>query len=86
MRLAWDRIIAATRQAHTDADAPLCAYLYDLKALAHHATHLREGLPKHCDFFYAIKANSDLPLLAILAPRVDGFEASSGGEIRARPA
>ncbi len=81
MRLDWDRIIAATRHAHTDADAPLCAYLYDLKALAHHAANLREGLSKHCDFFYAIKANSDLPLLVTLAPQVDGFEASSGGEI-----
>lgn len=81
MRLDWDRVIAATRQAHAEADSPLCAYLYDLQALAHHADHLREGLPQHCDFFYAIKANSDLPLLATLASRVDGFEASSGGEI-----
>lgn len=81
MRLDWERVIAATRNAHAVADFPLCAYLYDLKALAHHAVHLREGLPEHCDLFYAIKANSDLPLLITLASRVDGFEASSGGEI-----
>lgn len=81
MRLDWERIIPAVRQAHADAAAPLCAYLYDLNALGRHAAHLREGLPQHCDFFYAIKANSDLPLLATLASRVDGFEASSGGEI-----
>ena len=41
MRLDWDRVIAATRQAHAEADSPLCAYLYDLQALAHHADHLR---------------------------------------------
>lgn len=81
MKLDWERVITATRVAHTQAQAPLCAYLYDLKALARHAAHVREGLPKHCDFFYAIKANSDLPLLTTLASTVDGFEASSGGEI-----
>jgi diaminopimelate decarboxylase len=81
MTLDWDRIIAATRQAHAAADAPLCAYLYDLEALAKHAACLRAGLPKHCEFFYAIKANSDLPLLTALASHVDGFEVSSGGEI-----
>lgn len=81
MRLDWTRVIAATRDAHAVADSPLCAYVYDLKALAQHAAHLRDGLPQHCDFFYAIKANSDLPLLTTLAPQVDGFEASSGGEI-----
>jgi diaminopimelate decarboxylase len=81
MRLDWERVIAATRDAHAAADSPLCAYLYDLNALAQHAAHLREGLPRHCDFFYAIKANSDLPLLTALASRVDGFEASSGGEL-----
>lgn len=81
MRLDWDRVIAATRHAHAEADGPLCAYVYDLPALARHAAHIREGLPPQCDFFYAIKANSDAPLLAALAPHVDGFEASSGGEI-----
>lgn len=81
MRLDWARVTEAARRARTDADLPLCAYIYDLKALARHAMQVREGLPKECDFFYAIKANSDLPLLATLAPIVDGFEASSGGEL-----
>lgn len=81
MTLDWDRIVAATRQTHAAANAPLCAYLYDLEALAKHAAHVRAGLPQHGEFFYAIKANSDLPLLTALAPHVDGFEVSSGGEI-----
>lgn len=81
MMLDWERVSGAARRAHAEADSPLCAYLYDLDALAAHAAHLRADLPKDCEFFYAIKANSDLPLLAALAPQVDGFEASSGGEI-----
>ncbi|MFP5393604.1 MAG: type III PLP-dependent enzyme [Gammaproteobacteria bacterium] len=81
MRLDWERVNAATRAAHEGTAEPLCAYLYDLPALARHARAVRAGLPPQCDFFYAIKANSDLPVLQALAPIVDGFEASSGGEI-----
>ncbi len=81
MMLDWERVTAAARNAHAEADGPLCAYLYDLDALAAHAARLRAALPKDCEFFYAVKANSDLPLLTALAPQVDGFEASSGGEI-----
>jgi len=81
MRLDWERAIAAAQQAHAGSEEPLCAFIYDLPALKRHAAHLREGLPGQCDFFYAIKANSDVPLLQTLAPTVDGFEASSGGEI-----
>jgi len=81
MKFDWNRIVAATRHAHAAADGPLCAYFYDLEALAKHAAHIHAGLPQHCEFFYAIKANSDLPLLTALASHVDGFEVSSGGEI-----
>jgi len=81
MRLDWERAIAAAQRAHAGSDEPLCAFIYDLPALKRHAAHLREGLPGQCDFFYAIKANSDVPLLQTLATTVDGFEASSGGEI-----
>lgn len=81
MRLDWERAIAAAQQAHAGSEEPLCAFIYDLPALKRHAAYLREGLPGQCDFFYAIKANSDVPLLQTLAPTVDGFEASSGGEI-----
>ncbi len=81
MKLDWDRVTAAARQAQAAAGGPWSAYLYDLPALARHAAQLRAGLPGQCDFFYAVKANSDVPLLQTLAPHVDGFEASSGGEI-----
>lgn len=61
---------------------PLCAYLYDLAALARHARTLREALPANCELFYAAKANPEAPILHTLAPWVDGFEAASGGELR----
>ncbi|WMC09960.1 type III PLP-dependent enzyme [Oceanimonas pelagia] len=60
---------------------PLCAYLYDLDALAAHARQLREALPANCELFYAAKANPMAPILETLAPVVDGFEAASGGEL-----
>lgn len=63
-------------------DKSLCAYLYDLGALASHARNIKSSLPDRVNFFYAIKANSDLPILSALAEHVDGFEASSGGEIQ----
>lgn len=62
-------------------DEPLCAYIYDLEALATHAADLSASLPKNCELFYAVKANSDLPILQTLAPHVRGFEVASGGEL-----
>lgn len=62
-------------------DEPLCAYIYDLKALDRHAANLTALLPGNCELFYAVKANSDLPILQTLAPRVHGFEVASGGEL-----
>lgn len=62
-------------------DEPLCAYIYDLDALAKHAAVLASSLPDNCELFYAVKANSDLPILQTLAPHVRGFEVASGGEL-----
>jgi len=62
-------------------DEPLCAYIYDLDALDRHAAGLAASLPDNCELFYAVKANSDLPILQTLAPRVHGFEVASGGEL-----
>lgn len=68
-------------QARAAAREPLCAYLYDLEALRRHAEAVTAALPPRCELFYAIKANSELPILQTLAPRVSGFEVSSGGEL-----
>jgi diaminopimelate decarboxylase len=68
--------------AMTDGAAdPVCAYLYDLPALRAHATSLVDSLPERCQLFYAIKANSQEPILAALAGIVDGFEVASLGEV-----
>ncbi|MFI6482590.1 type III PLP-dependent enzyme [Nonomuraea sp. NPDC050663] len=55
------------------------AYLYDLPALDAHAAAVRQALDG-VELYYAAKANPDPRLLEVLAPHVDGFEVSSGGE------
>jgi diaminopimelate decarboxylase len=66
-------------QQQTD---PLCAYIYDIDALRHHAANMREALPGNCELFYAAKANPEAKILQALAPLLDGFEAASGGELK----
>jgi diaminopimelate decarboxylase len=60
---------------------PVCAYLYDLEHLRRRADMLRRSLPSQCMLFYAIKANSDEPILKALLNHTDGFEVASLGEI-----
>jgi diaminopimelate decarboxylase len=62
-------------------DEPLCAYIYDLEALDRHAVGLAASLPANCELFYAVKANSDLPILQTLDSHIQGFEVASGGEL-----
>jgi len=61
---------------------PVCAYLYDLAHLRRRVDTLRRSLPSQCRLFYAIKANSDAPILESLLQRSDGFEVASLGEIQ----
>lgn len=81
MELRLSKVFDSLRSAHAQAGAPLCAYVYDLAALRRHVAKLSGSLPDGCELFYAIKANSDLPILQTLAPLVAGFEVSSGGEL-----
>jgi len=81
MELRLPQVSARLSAAAQASGEPLCAYVYDLEALRRHAMHLAASLPPRCDLFYAIKANSELPLLRTLAPVVHGFEVSSGGEL-----
>lgn len=60
---------------------PLCAYVYDLDALRRHVCRLVDSLPPNASLFYAVKANSDAPILQALADLVAGFEVASGGEL-----
>lgn len=81
MKLTMPRLEAAARHAKAASGEPLCAYLYDLEALGRHARRLVTALPRNCDLFYAVKANSEPPILDTLAPLVAGFEVASGGEL-----
>ncbi|MCL1125418.1 type III PLP-dependent enzyme [Shewanella surugensis] len=67
--------------AKSPIDTPLCAYIYDLPALAQHAQSIVAALPDNCEFYYAAKANPEENILATLAPIVHGFESASGGEL-----
>lgn len=69
-----------TQLGQTNND-PLCAYVFDLDALAHHVRRMTEVLPSNVELFYAAKANPMPEILATLAPYIDGFEAASGGEL-----
>lgn len=81
MDLVPPAIVEAALADRSAMSEPLCAYYYDLDALAAHARAIRDAMPHGCSLFYAIKANAEPPLLQCLAPIVDGFEAASGGEI-----
>ncbi|MDX1252026.1 MAG: type III PLP-dependent enzyme [Gammaproteobacteria bacterium] len=69
----------ALADEHSD---PVSAFVYDLNALRSHAQWLKSFLPEGVELYYAIKANSEPEILETLAPWVDGFEISSGGEIQ----
>ncbi|WP_027349768.1 type III PLP-dependent enzyme [Halotalea alkalilenta] len=80
-----DRLPAAVRDAieaqRMSGGDPLAMFIYDLDALRQHIERVMAALPAGVELYYAIKANSEAPILATLAPWVDGFEISSGGEI-----
>lgn len=63
------------------AEQPMCAYVYDLTALRAHANAVVSSLPAPCRLLYAMKANSEPPILRTLAGIVHGFEVASLGEI-----
>lgn len=81
MELRLAEVFESIRAAQAASCEPLCAYVYDLEGLRRHAGAVAASLPPGCELFYAIKANSDLPVLQTLAPLVHGFEVSSGGEL-----
>ncbi|MEV4744153.1 type III PLP-dependent enzyme [Streptomyces sp. NPDC049555] len=71
--------VAACAEALPDDALP--AYVHDVAALAEHARAVRAALPADVELYYATKANPDPAVLRALAPHVDGYEVSSGGEL-----
>lgn len=76
-------VVAALRAGAGEAGngAPVCAYVYDLDGMRAHAAAAVAALPEGCELFYALKANSELPIIEVLAGTVAGFEVGSAGEI-----
>src|SRR2546423_13877835 len=62
-------------------DGPVCAFVYDLDGLRAHAAAAVAALPDGCELFYAVKANSERPILEALAGIVAGFEVGSAGGV-----
>jgi 2-[(L-alanin-3-ylcarbamoyl)methyl]-2-hydroxybutanedioate decarboxylase len=71
-------VVAALRGG---GDEAVCAYVYDLDGLRAHAAAAVAALPERCELYYALKANSERPILEALAGTVAGFEVGSAGEI-----
>ncbi len=76
-----ETVVAAICKLAETSGEPLCAYVYDLQALAQHAEEMLSALPPGVELYYAAKANPDSRILSTLAPLVHGFEAASGGEM-----
>lgn len=76
-----DEVLSRFKSLARQTTDPLAAFVYDLGALTQHVTQIMSRLPKGVELYYAIKANSEAELLETIAPLVDGFEISSGGEI-----
>ncbi|HEV7685656.1 MAG TPA: type III PLP-dependent enzyme [Acidimicrobiia bacterium] len=77
MRIDFD-VVAGLRAG---SDGPVCAYVYDLAGLRDHAAAAVAALPDRAELFYAVKANSERPILDALTGIVAGFEVGSAGEI-----
>ena len=56
-------------------------FVYDAALVAQRIARLRAALPEGVGVHYAVKANPFAPLLAWIAPRVDGLDVASGSEL-----
>ncbi|WP_343347033.1 pyridoxal-dependent decarboxylase, exosortase A system-associated [Sphingomicrobium sp. XHP0239] len=56
-------------------------FLYDADRIAAKVSAFRAAMPERIRLHYAVKANPFGPLLNAIAPRVDGFDLASRGEI-----
>ena len=61
------------------ADTPL--FVYDFGVVARRIARFRRAMPVGLDLHYAIKANPFAPLIAAIAPLVDGLDIASKGEM-----
>ena len=71
----------AGRSATDWAGAGTPLYLYDLAAVQARIARFRAAMPAQVALHYAIKANPFPPLIAAIAPQVDGIDVASAGEM-----
>ncbi|MEO5493693.1 MAG: pyridoxal-dependent decarboxylase, exosortase A system-associated [Sphingomonas sp.] len=64
----------------SDFTAQTPVFVYDMAVVASRIARFRAAFPG-VDLHYAVKANPFAPLLAAMAPLVDGFDIASGGEL-----
>ena len=57
------------------------AFVYDVDAIAARIVRFRAAMPATVGLHYAVKANPFPPLLAAIAPLVDGLDVASAGEL-----
>lgn len=57
------------------------AFVYDAGLVRARIARFRAAMPEGVGLHYAVKANPFAPLLAIVAPLVDGLDIASGGEL-----
>lgn len=71
----------SSRDALPWLDLPTPAYVYDFAVVQARLARLRQTMPPALAIHYAIKANPFPPLLAAIAPLVDGLDVASSGEM-----
>lgn len=64
----------------SDFTAQTPVFVYDMHVVAARIARFRAAFPG-VDLHYAVKANPFAPLLAAMAPLIDGFDLASGGEL-----
>lgn len=75
------QLIVGGRSAADWAAAGTPLYLYDGSAIAARIARFRAAFPSQVALHYAIKANPFPPLIAAIAPLVDGIDVASAGEM-----
>jgi diaminopimelate decarboxylase len=75
------RIAGETAEAWAAAAGDTPLFVYDYGIVAARIAQFRAAMPAGIDLHYAIKANPFAPLLAAMAPLVDGFDIASRGEL-----
>ena len=69
----------ATAWIEQAGDTPL--FVYDAGVVRRRVARFRQAMPEGVDLHYAVKANPFAPLVAAIAPWVDGLDIASKGEL-----